>query len=74
MEMTKEVAIIIAATASFFAKIFREEKLMIAVSSTTMMIIAALMVDAEKPLSWVILSAFSVATAFAWLRVTEEDW
>lgn len=71
--MTKEVAIIIAATASFFAKIYREEKLAIAGSSTMIMIISALLVDAEKPLSWVILSAFSVVTAFAWLRVTEEE-
>ncbi|WVJ71945.1 hypothetical protein FLP41_15255 [Paracoccus marcusii] len=47
--MTKEVAIIIAATVSFFAKVYREEKLAIACSSTMMMIIAALLVDVEKP-------------------------
>lgn len=52
----------------------QKETLLTAASLSVATIASALLINADKPATWILVSALSVLTVFAWLNVTEEGW
>lgn len=67
-------SILVIAIAEAVVTVIQKESLLTAASLSVATIASALLINAEKPATWILVSALSVLTVFAWLNVTEEDW
>lgn len=67
-------SILVIAIVEAVVTVIQKEALLTAASLSVATIASALLINAEKPATWILVSFLSFATVFAWLRVTEEDW
>lgn len=67
-------SILVIAIAEAVVTVIQKEALLTAASLSVATIASSLLINAEKPATWILVSVLSVLTVFAWLTVTEEDW